>query len=209
MKKNPDEAFLYYAKESKLNPEAIGQRVREVIEQFDLTFHSMGRLIHCSPALLEAVTTGRCLPNSMQLYYLHETLGVNLEWLLFGVSSTRSKILAGLYAMDDKDLFDIFTRLYAYINDGDRGHLDAHQQVSGVSHFAKYDMNVYRPLTDADEPDPDLQPYLDNHLSSDAVAELMNVSALARRHILHQLLVSPTLSADEEFIHHLIGADNS
>lgn len=147
---------LYYRRLDDFDPVAIGKRIRQVREELRMSVTLFSSLCSITGGGLRKLEKGVIFPSSRTIYILHETFGVDIQWLLFGCHSTENSILTALYASSDEVLFDVFCRLYSYFQTGDRISFSSCTNLPHLSHFAKLEQDVYRPLKDGEQPDDEV-----------------------------------------------------
>lgn len=147
---------LYYKRLDDFDAVAIGERIRQVREKMHMSASLFASLCSLTAGGLRKLEKGLTFPSSRTLYILHETFGVDIQWLLFGCHSTEDSILTALYASPDEVLFDVFCRLYSYFQTGDRISFSSCTKLPHLSHFAKLERDVYRPLKEGEQPDDEV-----------------------------------------------------
>lgn len=144
---NDDRMPFYYRKIDDIDTNAIGKRLRMIRNSMHLTLDEMSEKLCLSYGGLRKLESGIVGPSARTLILLHENYGVDLVWLLYGRHTTLNDILSGLYVLDERSKFDVFTRLFSYfVTHDDTSLVPGHGRCAGVEHFAKWDSTFYRPL---------------------------------------------------------------
>lgn len=139
-----------YHKSEAFNAAEIGKRLAEFRKGIGLSQSEFAKLINCSYTGLRKFEAGECFPGAGVLIMLHEKLGVDLQWLLFGRHSTHGDVCYALMHLKKDELFDIFLRLMSYYQSGKISALNpANGNVEEAGRFAEWDGTLYRCFDDA------------------------------------------------------------
>lgn len=141
-----------YNKFAGLDFRGIGERMRKIREDAGYSVNAMSKCLNLTEAGLRKLEYGNSLPSGRTLITLHETLGADLVWLLFGRHSTHDDILSALYAADDDVLFDIFVRLYSYFSGGNHSvFCPQNGTINNVPGVKEWDGTYYRRIEHTDQ----------------------------------------------------------
>lgn len=168
---------------------AIGLRMKEVRNKLGLGGEELALLTGISNTALRKIEAGQLWPPHRCLMSLYEKFHIDIIWLLFGVISTRQKILSAFSGMNDEDLFDLFIRLFSYFAMSDAGAFDPRNgKVGGVSDLSKWDQTYYKALTMEDAQKLQKQSYHQYKSipteSLDSIKEMyMNMSEVDRKQL--------------------------
>lgn len=147
---NEDEILELFG-DCVFDSKAMGRRLKEVRHSLNMSGIEFASLLGLSETGLRKVENGYLWPSIRIFPILYAAFGVDIIWLLLGVTSTRQRILSAFCGMEDKELFDIFVRLYSYFSFGDTGAFCIDNgRARGVSDIAKCENTFYRALTPDD-----------------------------------------------------------
>lgn len=149
---------FYYKKYDDIDTVGIGKRMCAVRESVGYTAEAMAERLKVSYSGLRKVELGESVPSARMLFGLHELLGIDLVWLLYGKHTLHDDLLSALYATDDAVKFDIFVRLFSYFSTNDNTVFSpSNNKCGSVQHFAKWDFPLYRPLQKDETPDEETE----------------------------------------------------
>lgn len=152
---------LYYKKVDDIDAIAVGNRLAAVRIALRMSMREFGENLQLSPDGISKMERGDIAPGGRTLILLHEFYGVDIQWLLFGCHTTHMDLLNVLSNMDDAIKFDIFTRLYSYFSNPKWNDkicfIPNHRTAKNVTHFAKWEHTLYRPISDGEKMDDEVE----------------------------------------------------
>lgn len=124
----------------------IGQRFLSFRQSLHYIACDFSRVLDVSPSGLKKMESGDLHVTGLVLLRLHALLGLDLNWLIFGASTSASECISVLSSdgFYETDLFDIFIRLYSFLISKDRACLSGATSLPFIDHFAKYDEKLHR-----------------------------------------------------------------
>lgn len=144
---------FFYRKVDDIDTAAVGERLRAIRLKLGMTAKDFGESLQLSYNGIGKMESGSVTPGGRTLILLHEIYGVDIQWLLFGYHTLHSDILNALTVCEEDALFDIFVRLYSHFSSPDRDKIcfvPRQKDAAGVTHFAKWDQTIYRPLEEGE-----------------------------------------------------------
>lgn len=146
-----EDNILEFFGDCAFDSKAMGHRLKEVRNSLNMSGIEFASILGLSETGLRKVENGYLWPSIRIFPILYGAFGVDIIWLIMGSTSTRQRILSAFCGMDDKELFDIFIRLYSYFSCGDTGAFCINNgRARGVSDMAKWENTFYRALTPDD-----------------------------------------------------------
>ena len=154
----------HYKKTEVLDYKKIGERLVKVRNNTGLYISDMAKTLNISVAALSKIERGELSISGNSLIILHETFGVDIEWLLFGTTSTADKVCSVLYSMPNSDIIDIFLGIQSYLVTGDKGMLNARTNEVVMPDISTNENGKYRFLTHKDLP-TDYVPFINKPIN--------------------------------------------